>query len=299
MIDRGGRRTPGSLRIARIYLAVVGLALVVAGLTAATAAGFFRWTDADGNVHYGDSPVPGARPIAVDRVDASRLRYRVKSVPDGDTVHLVNGDRIRLLGINTPEVAHRNRPGEEGGEEAAAFLSERLLGARVALEWDVEARDKYRRRLAHVFDDQGHNINQLLVEEGLAFVALHPPNLKHSKDYLAAEARARAASRGLWALPRYQVQPMADAGKHRNTFQRLRGTLVSVDPKRKYTYLSFREGLTASIPNKYLEGFVDAGLDPEALVGRRMVVRGWVKRYRGKPALYLNHPSQVERVIEP
>ena len=261
---------------------------------AAGADGVYRWTDAQGRVHYGDRPVAGARSLALRHFDPSRQRYRVVKVPDGDTVYLKNGDRIRLLGINTPEVAHRNRPGEPGGEEAGEALRQRVLGQRVRLERDVEKKDHYGRKLAHLYDDDGANLNLWLVEEGLAFVFLHPPNLKHADAYLAAEARARAARRGLWALPRYQVQAMSAAGGYRNSFRRLRGTLERVQHKRKYSYLKFSDGLTASIPNRYLASFKAAGLDPDLLVGQSLVLRGWVRRYRGKPSMFLNYPQQIE-----
>ena len=268
--------------------------LLLLAATAVAADGVYRWTDAQGVVHYGDRPVAGARSLAIRSFDPARQRYRVVKVPDGDTVYLKNGDRVRLLGINAPEVAHRNKPGEPGGEEAGEALRERILGQRVRLERDVEQKDSYGRTLAHLYDDAGNNINLWLVEEGLAFVFLHPPNLKHADAYLAAEAEARAARRGLWALPRYQVQAMSAAKGYRNSFRRLRGTLERVQHKRKYSYLKFSDGLTASIPNQYLGSFRAAGLDPDELVGRSLVLRGWVRRYRGKPSMFLNYPQQIE-----
>jgi micrococcal nuclease len=272
-----------------------GLLLAAALLVPAAAAdGVYRWTDAQGRVHYGDRPVAGADSLAIRAFDPARQRYRVVKVPDGDTVYLKNGDKIRLLGINTPEVAHRNRPGEPGGEEAGEALRERVLGQRVRLERDVEKKDNYGRKLAHLYDDDGENLNLWLVEQGLAFVFLHPPNLKHAETYLAAEVGARAARRGLWALPRYQVQAMSAAKGYRNSFRRLRGTLARVRHKRKYSYLEFSDGLTASIPKRYLASFKAAGLDPDELVGQTLVLRGWVRRYRGKPSMFLNYPRQIE-----
>lgn len=254
----------------------------------------FRWVDRQGQVNFGDVREPGAEPVALESFDQRRLRYRVVKVPDGDTIYLANGDRIRLLGVNAPEVAHHNRPGEPGGDEAADALRGRLLGETVGLEFDVEKKDNYGRRLAHVVDDDGRSLNRWLVEQGLAFVFLHPPNLKHAQDYLAAEADARAAGRGIWALPRYQVISMRRADQYRNSFRRLRGRLQRVDHKRKYSYLHFREGLVASLPRDALASFAAAGLDPDSLVGEHLVVRGWVRRNRGKPSLFLNYPQQIE-----
>jgi micrococcal nuclease len=283
------------------WRSVAALLLVLAVVAMPAAAeGVYRWVDGQGRTHFGDQPVNGAEALDIPAFAPQRLRYTVVKVPDGDTVYLSNGDRVRLLGINAPEIAHRNRPGEPGGEQAAVFLRDLLLGQasgqRVGLVDDVERQDSYQRRLAHLFDDQGNNLNQLMVEQGLAFVYLHPPNLKFSDDYLAAEQRARAEQRGLWALDRYQIQSMRKAGEWRNSFRRLRGTLKSVQHKRKYSYLKFSSGLTASIPSQYLQSFRDAGKDPDAMLGRQLVIRGWVKRYRGKPSMFLNHPSHIESV---
>lgn len=274
------------------------LLLLTSVSLALSAGGVYRWLDGQGRTHFGDQPVDGAQALDIPAFEPQRLRYTVVKVPDGDTVYLSNGDRIRLLGINAPEIAHRNRPGEPGGEQAAEFLRDLLMvqgeGQRVGLVDDVQRQDHYKRRLAHLFDDQGNNLNQLMVEQGLAFVYLHPPNLKYADDYLAAEQRARAQQRGLWALDRYQVQSMSRAGDYRNSFRRLRGRLKSVQHKRKYTYLKFSSGLTASIPKQYLQSFRDAGKDPDEMVGRELVIRGWVKRYHGKPSMFLNHPSHIE-----
>ena len=283
---------------------VRALALLLVGLVGlaplAVADGVYRWVDGQGRTHFGDQPVRGAQVLDIPAFEPERLRYTVVKVPDGDTVYLSNGDRIRLLGINAPEIAHRNRPGEPGGEQAAHFLRDLLMvggvGQRVGLVDDIERQDSYQRRLAHLFDDQGNNLNELMVEQGLAFVYLHPPNLKFSEDYLAAEQRARADQRGLWALDRYQVQSMRRAGEYRNSFRRLRGRLKSVRHKRKYSYLTFSAGLTASIPKRYLQRFIDVGKDPDALLGKQLVIRGWVKRYHGKPSMFLTHPSHIESV---
>ena len=90
----------------------------------ALAAQLERRVDERGVVHLsgkGAPPAPSSRPTP-----ARLPEGRVVQVPDGDTVHLEGGTRLRLIGINTPEVAHHNRPGEPGGEAARRFLVARL-----------------------------------------------------------------------------------------------------------------------------------------------------------------------------
>lgn len=122
---------------------------------------------------------------------------------DGDTIEVRLGattERVRLIGIDTPESVARDRPVECFGPEAKARLAE-LLPARteVRLERDVEARDRYGRLLAYVFrvSDSAH-VNLVLVSEGFAESRRFEPNVAHQAELDAAEAAARAAGRGLW-----------------------------------------------------------------------------------------------------
>jgi micrococcal nuclease len=122
---------------------------------------------------------------------------------DGDTVDVDLGgvdERVRLIGIDTPESVARERPVECFGPEAKARLAELLPpGTEVRLERDVEARDRYGRLLAYVFrsTDDLH-INLVLVQEGYAEARPFEPNVTRQAELDRAEDEARAANRGLW-----------------------------------------------------------------------------------------------------
>ncbi len=123
---------------------------------------------------------------------------------DGDTVDVrLNGhvERVRLIGIDTPETVSPDRPVECFGHEASARTAELLTpGTRVRLERDVEARDRYGRLLAHVVRlDDGVWVNESLVADGFAIARSYPPNTTRSAELRASEAIARRASAGLWA----------------------------------------------------------------------------------------------------
>lgn len=127
----------------------------------------------------------------------------VISVTDGDTIRVrIGGDeeRVRLIGIDTPETHGQGGLRECFGQEATDH-TKRLLrpGTRVRLVRDVEARDRYGRLLAYVYrDGDGLFVNMALAEGGYAAVATFPPNVAHAEEFVAAAARAREASRGLW-----------------------------------------------------------------------------------------------------
>jgi micrococcal nuclease len=127
----------------------------------------------------------------------------VVEVVDGDTVTVRIGEveeRVRLIGIDTPETVAPDRPVECFGPEASARTAELLPpGTEISLERDVEARDRYDRLLAYVTRaDDGALVNLVLVEEGLAEASSFPPNTARDGELTAAQSRARADRRGLW-----------------------------------------------------------------------------------------------------
>jgi micrococcal nuclease len=267
---------------------------LLAGTGTALAAGIYRWTDDAGRTHYGDQPPPDAERVGRTDGGATAGLRAVESVPDGDTVRLADGTEVRLIGINAPEVAHRDDPAEPGGPEAQRFLRGLLDGRRIRLEVGPEPKDDYGRTLAHVFTADGTNVAAELLRRGHAHVAIHPPNTTRLKEYLALERRARAAGRSIWGRPRYQLRPVAQAGDFRNTFRRLRGEVARVRTARKYIYLTFTEGLVARLEKDRRAAFAARGRSPGRLVGRRVVVRGWIQQRDGQPHLTLRHPAQIE-----
>lgn len=112
----------------------------------------------------------------------------VTDVVDGDTVDIepaIDGvDRVRFIGVDTPEVSFGQEP---GGPEASAFTTEQLEGEQVALEFDEERLDRFGRLLAYVWLPGGELFNETLVREGYAEVATFPPNTKYEARFLAAQ----------------------------------------------------------------------------------------------------------------
>jgi micrococcal nuclease len=148
------------------------------------------------------------------RARADGAAATIVRVIDGDTidVRLDTGDldRVRILGIDTPEVVDPRRPVQCFGPEASARTKELLPpGRAIILEKDPtqDARDRYGRRLAHIVlaDDAdggaaGTNVGRILVAEGYArhYVYQRTPTV-HGTEFAAAEATARASGIGLWS----------------------------------------------------------------------------------------------------
>lgn len=136
--------------------------------------------------------------------DAVEANAVVERVVDGDTL-VVDTDgvseRVRLIGINTPESVDRNRPVMCFGKEASKHMAELLpAGTPVRLERDVEPRDRYDRLLAYVYRaEDGQFVNLAMVTDGYAQQYTFPPNVAHTEQFGAAERSARAEGTGLWS----------------------------------------------------------------------------------------------------
>jgi endonuclease YncB( thermonuclease family) len=129
--------------------------------------------------------------------------YSVSHVVDGDTIDVTQGssrERVRLIGIDTPETKDPRKPVQCFGEAAAAKTGSLVQGKSVRLEADPadDNRDKYGRLLRYVYLPDGTFVNQVLVEQGYAFAYTVFPNSKLDQ-FRAWEHEARTQNRGLWA----------------------------------------------------------------------------------------------------
>lgn len=133
------------------------------------------------------------------RIRRDIVRVTVDRVLDGDTFDTVDGVRVRLLGIDAPEVAHHDEPGQQHGTESGTWLAELLKGKTVALHLESERHDRYGRTLAWVYVDDGRLVNLLALETGNARLLSRfglPQDLE--TELRRAEAVARAKELGLW-----------------------------------------------------------------------------------------------------
>jgi micrococcal nuclease len=138
---------------------------------------------------------------AVSRDGANATVVRVV---DGDTVQVdIDGrrEKLRLIGIDTPETVKPDTPVQCYGPEASAFTKQLLPeGTAVRVERDVEARDDYGRLLGYVYRaDDGLFVNLEIVAQGYASLLTFPPNVAHVDEFVAAARAAERANLGLWS----------------------------------------------------------------------------------------------------
>jgi len=135
----------------------------------------------------------------------------VLRVVDGDTLVLDNHEKVRLIGIDTPEIHDSdklNRDVERSGQDAASikhlgklsydFTRKLVEGKRVRLEFDAERFDRYKRILAYVYLEDGTFVNAEIVKQGYASLLTFPPNVRYADLFLGLYKQARDDRRGLW-----------------------------------------------------------------------------------------------------
>jgi len=264
------------------------LLILLLAWSSGAGAEIYQWRDARGYSHFSDRSSPGAKIVDIK---PGHSFYRVKKIFDGDTVLLEDGRRVRLLGINTPEVRHKNEDAQAGGDEAKLWLINKLQDRKVRLETDVQKTDKYKRTLAHLFTEDNEHINLRLVAAGLAAVSIYPPNLLHAEALIKAQDQVEQAGLGIWRRAEYAAMPVASlAGRGHAGWTRLVGKVVNIRTSRKYSYLEFSDRFTARIERKWLPLFPDMN----GYLGRNVEVRGWLNKNKNGFSMLIRHPSAIK-----
>lgn len=137
--------------------------------------------------------------VAADCCQARSIEGTVKTVYDGDTLLLVTRDasrlKTRLYGIDAPETAKPDKPGQPFGDAAKRALQSKVMRRKVTAE--VVETDQHRRLVA-VIRCEGRDINREMVSEGMAWAYRHYLQGAYASDYIGAENRARSGRLGLW-----------------------------------------------------------------------------------------------------
>ena len=153
------------------------------------------------------------RPL-IDWIDPPPAGYaRVEQVVDGDTIVVRFGDnqeRVRLIGVDTPETNHPNKAVQCFGKAATQYLQNLLAGSDVRLEMDSTNtnRDRYDRLLRYVYTEDELLVNDAIIRDGYGFAYTIFP-FEKSDQFRVAQQEAEMANRGLWA--ECDIEPAGDA----------------------------------------------------------------------------------------
>jgi micrococcal nuclease len=245
------------------------------------------------------SPVRAGSP---DTVPDPGGPYRVAEVIDGDTLVLEDGRQVRLVGIQAPKLS-LGRPHvstEPLAAESRAALESLVAGRHVGLRFGGRREDRHGRVLAHLDVEGGPWIQGEMLRQGMARVYSFSDNRALVGEMLEEERSARDRRAGMWSDPYFAVRSVADTFASLDSFQVVEGTVMDAAEVRGRVYLNFgadwREDFTVTISARDRRLFTRAGVDPLALAGRRVRVRGWLHARNG-PMIDATHPEQIE-VIE-
>ncbi|WP_043319963.1 thermonuclease family protein [Microbulbifer sp. HZ11] len=195
----------------------------------------------------------------------------LQKVVDGDTLRLKDGRRVRLIGVNTPELARGKRPAQPFAEESREFVQRFLAGGDLELVYDRDRYDNHGRVLAHVYNHRGDSLESALLAAGLAFHIAVAPNLSLAECLSSREDEARLRQRGVWRPGAWPTLRAEDVREGDGGFTLLTGQVRKVH-KNRFIWLD-------------LDGPVALRLDPKGAPllakrngwkGRKLMVRGWL-----------------------
>ena len=200
----------------------------------------------------------------------------VRHVIDGDTVVLANGERVRMIGINAPELASDHRTEEPYSLEARLALREMVEGKPVRLVFDRERNDDYGRTLAYIELADGTDVQHELVARGYAVAIAISPNLNRLHRYIEIEETARESGAGLWSGHTWLFDgddhpPAPPAG-----FLVLRGTVSKVDVTPRNVVFKLAGGFTLRVPSDLWDTHWHDKRTGD-YPGHRVEARGWSK----------------------
>jgi micrococcal nuclease len=173
---------------------------------------------------------------------------RVVQVVDGDTLVLAGGIKVRVLGIDAPEMEKNGRPADFLAHKAKAALAELTLNRTVSLSYDRLRYDHYGRLLAYLWLPDHTLVNTELVRRGLARVYFIAPNLRYQDDLLTAQQEAIGAQRGVWQELLKQDEPSYLGNSHTLRLHRPKCPLAAKMAKANQVRFT-------SLKQAYLQGY--------------------------------------------
>ncbi len=243
--------------------------------------------------------VPGmfsALPAPTRKAPAPSDTATVVVVYDGDTVKVRfrdgNERRVRLIGIDTPELDDKRENVLFMAYVAKRFAFLKLYRKQVRLDYDWQSEDKYGRLLAFLTTEDGVLFNELILREGYAFwLRAFPYKPELMKRFEAAEREARRGEKGLWRKGDPAIIAPAEAGGLLGQLASVRMTCASVEERKPFIVLRPPGGeFEVLIPERRRADFPGLG----AMAGKALLVTGLVEEFRGRVQIMVDLPMQIQ-----
>jgi endonuclease YncB( thermonuclease family) len=216
----------------------------------------------------------------------------IRYIHDGDTLHLSDGRKIRLIGINTPELARDDRAAEPFALQAKNALQALFKTDRsISLLFGKDKKDRYGRLLAHAFLNQGENVQASLLKQGYASAISVPPNTRFARCYLKMEKIARCNKAGLWQNT--SIIQAKDLNSQDIGFRLVQGVIKTIDVNDTGIWLNLEDKLTVGIRPENHSLFDIESI--KAMLNQSIIVRGWLNTSKYENPFYLRvrHPLSI------
>ncbi len=221
------------------------------------------------------------------------------SIIDGDTFRLSNGETVRLIGIDAPELS------QPGGEESRQYLTQLILNKGITLEKGYEDRDKYNRLLRFVYIGS-LCINEEMIRQGYAEARYLPSNDPLREYYIQLEIEAEIAKAGLWSAnifqPRSQLNwdsdiPIIDwrnADQYYGQYVIVEGAIVNTYNSGNVCFLNFDTDYSYFTAVIFACDFPEFSMSPDIYyLGKKVQIIGIIKEYKGSPEIIVKTPDQI------
>ncbi len=221
---------------------------------------------------------------------AKTERVRVAKIYDGDTLTLSDGRKVRLVGVNTTEMGRGGQPDQPLARHAQQVASTFVRQSdRVELLLDAQSKDHYGRWLGHIYNQAGENLEQHLLQQGLAYHVAIPPNLTLAECLAKAEQQGRDARLGVWSDQ--GLLPVKAKHIKQGGFQRVQGQVTAVQTG-KHWRLELDKKIIVMIYSEHQHRFTQAWF--EHLQGKNIEVQGWIYQSRDEWRIKLETPYGIE-----
>ena len=220
--------------------------------------------------------------------------HKVTHIYDGDTVKINDGRKIRLIGINTPELYPVEEPmALEAKNELLQLLKSYAFN--IHLQLGTKKQDRYGRYLAHIFLEDGTNVSAWLLRHGHGYWITVGKNDKYIGCYQKSELSARYKRRGVWQNLSMVFKPANQLNTKSKGFYLIQGQLVRVFETDIAIWLELKSGLRLRLDKRNYGNFSSKNYVKS--IGETIMTRGWVYTSRGKVMMNISHPSLIETVI--
>lgn len=219
---------------------------------------------------------------------------KVAHIYDGDTIKLMDGRKLRLIGINTPERGRDGKKDDPFYLEAKNQLQQIIHknNNQVKVLFGKDQRDRYKRWLAHIFTLDNKNITAELIRKGMGFAIAIPPNIQFLKCFQDAEHYAKVQKRGIWNHEYSRAIAVNSLKDSVSGFQQVEGVVQRIGESRTSFWINLNPKFALRILKKDLIYF--SKYHPKYLLKQRLTARGWVYKRKNEQRMMIHHPAALQ-----